>query len=82
GRSTGNPLMVHLYETINEVRTHSQWNAMKNLILSPEQIRKYNEYHSGILEGIRNRDTNSAIEALNKHMDLARQDLIGAEDKL
>lgn len=81
-RSTGNPLLVHLYEKINEVRTHSQWRAMKNLILSPAQIRKYNEHHAAILEGIRNRDTVSAIEALNQHMELARVDLIGAEDRL
>ncbi|MGI9351642.1 MAG: FadR/GntR family transcriptional regulator [Rhizobiaceae bacterium] len=81
-RSTGNPLMVHLYEKINDVRTHSQWSAMKNLILSPEQTRMYNEFHAAILEGIRNRDTTGAIDALNGHMDLARKDLIGAEDKL
>ncbi|MEM7216617.1 MAG: FadR/GntR family transcriptional regulator [Pseudomonadota bacterium] len=81
-KSTGNPLMVHLYEKINEIRTHSQWNAMKNLILSQAQIQKYNEHHSGILEGIRNRDTAGAIDALNLHMELARQDLIGAEDRL
>jgi len=80
--STGNPLMVHLYEKINEIRTHSQWGAMKILILSPDQIRKYNEHHAAILEGIRNRDTAGAIEALNLHMELARQDLIGAEDRL
>ncbi len=81
-KSTGNPLMVHLYEQINEVRAHAQWKAMKNLILVPEQIRKYNAYHTAILDGIRNRDAAGAVEALNKHMDLARQDLIGAEDQL
>ncbi|MEM8649609.1 MAG: FadR/GntR family transcriptional regulator [Pseudomonadota bacterium] len=81
-KSTGNPLMVHLYEQINEVRSHNQWTAMKNLILSPDQIRKYNDHHKEILDGLYNRDTASAIEALNRHMDLARQDLIGAEDRL
>lgn len=81
-KATGNPLMVHLYETINEIRSHSQWKAMKNLILSPGQIRKYNEHHERIVDSIGNRDTAGALEALNEHMDLARRDLIGAEDKL
>jgi len=81
-KSTGNPLMVHLYETINEIRAHSQWRAMKNLILSPEQIRKYNEHHEAMTNCIRNRDTAGAIEALNDHMELARRDLIGAEYQL
>ncbi len=81
-RSTGNPLMVHLYETVNEVRGHAQWGAMKNLVLSPWQIRKYNIHHRDMLEGIRSRDTGAAIDAINSHMDLARTDLMGAEDRI
>ncbi len=81
-KSTGNPLMVHLYEKINEIRAHSQWRAMKNLILSPNQIRRYNKHHEAMVNCIRNRDTAGAIEALNDHMELARRDLIGAEDRL
>ena len=81
-KCTGNPLMVHLYETVNEVRNHAQWGAMKNLVLSPAQIRKYNSYHRAMLDGIRNRDTGAAIEAVNEHMDLARSDLMGADEHM
>ncbi len=81
-KSTGNPLMVHLYETVNEVRGHSQWSTMKNLVLSPEQIRKYNTHHRTMLEGIRSRDTATAIVAVNAHMELASNDLLGADDRL
>lgn len=81
-KSTGNPLMVHLYEMVNEVRSHSQWDTMKQLILSPTQIRSYNEHHAEMLEGIRVRDTSRAIDAVNLHMELARRDLVGAEDRL
>lgn len=81
-RCTGNPLMVHLYEQINEVRSHDQWKTMKDVILKPHQIRRYNEFHSQMLTGIRQRDSGAAIDALNGHMELARIDLIGAVDKL
>ena len=81
-KSTRNPLMIHLYETVNEVRGHAQWGAMKNLVLSPKQIRKYNAHHRSMLEGIRNRDTAAAIDAVNEHMELARNDLMGADDRL
>lgn len=81
-KSTGNPLMVHLYETVNEVRGHAQWGAMKNLVLSPTQIRRYNVHHSAMLEGIKSRNAASAIDAVNEHMELARNDLMGADDRL
>lgn len=81
-KATGNPLMVHLYEQINDVRSHAQWKTMKDVILTRQQIVKYNEFHTQILKGIKNRDANYALEALNGHMELARSDLMGAIDKL
>jgi DNA-binding FadR family transcriptional regulator len=78
-KASGNPLIVKLYHQINEVRTHSQWRKARELVLSPEKIRQYNIYHRGILDGLRNRDVKSAIEALNKHMELAHRDLVGTE---
>ncbi len=77
-RASGNPLIVQLYKLINEVRTHSQWKAARELVLDPQKIRAYNTHHRAILDGLCNRDGLSAIEALNAHMDLAHQDLIGA----
>ncbi|MEO0327327.1 MAG: FadR/GntR family transcriptional regulator [Pseudomonadota bacterium] len=81
-KATGNPLMVHLYEQINEVRTHKQWRAIKNIVLTPKQIDEYNRFHEKILGAIRDRDAAAAIEALNGHMDLAKKDLVGAEENL
>ncbi len=81
-KATRNPLMVHLYEQINDVRSHAQWRAMKNIILRPDQIRRYNEFHRKIFEAISNRDSTAAVEAITGHMDLAHDDLIGAESLL
>ena len=77
--SSANPLIVHLYEQINEVRSHAQWRAMKNIILSPAQINHYNQHHRQIFEAVSNRDSVAVVEAINAHMDLAREDLMGVE---
>ena len=77
-RGSANPLLEHLYEKINDVRTHAQWRAMKNVILTPSQIRAYNKCHRAIFVALSNRDTAAVIDAINAHMDLAREDLLGA----
>ena len=81
-QATKNPLVVHLYEQINDVRNHSQWTTMKDIILTPEQINRYNELHREIYDALCTRDSARAIQALNDHMELARQDLLGAESHL
>ena len=73
-----NPLILHLYEQVNEVRSHSQWSASKEWVLTPENIAGYNRCHLAIFEAIRNRDPAGAIDALNNHMDLARAHLLGS----
>ncbi|MEP1442064.1 MAG: FadR/GntR family transcriptional regulator [Hyphomicrobiales bacterium] len=75
--ASGNPLILQLYNQINEVRTHSQWQAARKTVLTPAKIREYNGHHRQILDALKARDINAAIDALNLHMDLARRDLIG-----
>lgn len=77
-KASGNPLIVHLYDQINEVRTHSQWKAAREQVLSADKIRKYNDHHRAIINALRNRDVAAAIDALNAHMALAHEDLLGA----
>ena len=80
-RASGNPLLIHLYDQVNEVRSHSQWQAAREVLLQPEQIRKYNRFHREILNGLKSRDVHAAIAAMNGHMELAHQDLVGALDE-
>ncbi len=77
-----NPLIYHLYEQINEVRTHSQWSASKDLVLTPENISAYNVCHRAIFEALKNRNQAGAIKALNNHMELARSHLIGTDTEI
>ena len=77
-RSSKNPLLLHLYQQINAVRGHDQWDAMKNKILSPEEIDEYNRQHRAVFEAIQRRDMVSAVRHINEHLEKARRDLMGA----
>ena len=77
-RSSKNPLLLHLYQQINAVRGHGQWDAMKNKILSPEVIDEYNRQHRALHEAIGRRDIVAAVKHINEHLEKARKDLMGA----
>lgn len=74
-----NPLIIWIYQRINDIRSHNQWSARKNNILTPEKIRAYNADHRSLLESIRQRDQVKAAETIISHLQQARQDLIGME---
>lgn len=76
---TANPLMIWLYQQINVVRGQAEWDAMKNMILTPERIREYNREHRALFEAIRSRDKRSADETITQHLARARRDLMGVE---
>jgi DNA-binding FadR family transcriptional regulator len=75
---THNPLLVSLYRQINDVRTHAQWNAMKDKVLTPKRIADYNAEHRTIFEAIRSRDVDAAVATISNHLQYARRQLLGA----
>lgn len=75
--STHNPLMVWLYQQINDVRTHAQWNAMKDKILTDTAIAEYNRQHRALYDALRSRDVDAAGDAIAEHLEKARRDLMG-----
>jgi DNA-binding GntR family transcriptional regulator len=70
--------MVWIYRKINDVRTHSQWNAMKSKVLTPRRIAEYNEQHLALYEAIRTRDIEAAVAIVTHHLHAARRQLMGA----
>ncbi len=74
---TDNSLMFWLCQHIHDVRSHRQWSAMKDKILGPAQIRKYNQQHREIFEAIVSRDVEAAAQASIAHLETARTDLMG-----
>jgi DNA-binding FadR family transcriptional regulator len=77
-RGARNPLLLHVYETINAVRTRAQWNTVKEKVLSPRQIAAYNKQHRAIYEAMAVRDPQRVAELLVEHLEKARGDLVGA----
>ena len=72
-----NPLLIWIYQRINDVRSHTQWSHRKNNILSPSKIDAYNRQHAALLEAIKKRDADSASKMMIEHLNQARQDLLG-----
>ncbi len=79
--ATRNPLMVWVYRQINTVRTHSQWNAMKDKVLTPGRIAEYNQQHTALYEAIRTRDIEAAVAIVTNHLHYARRQLMGANSE-
>ena len=77
--ATRNPLMVWVYRQINEVRTHGQWTAMKDKVLTPARIAEYNQQHQALYEAIRTRDVEAAVAIITRHLHFARRQLLGAK---
>jgi DNA-binding FadR family transcriptional regulator len=78
-RCSRNPLIVRIYQEVNMVRLHAQWDRMKKMILLPEKIASYNRQHRAIFEALQQRDSQAAAELISRHLEQARQDLIGAD---
>lgn len=78
-RCSRNPLIARIYQQVNMVRLHAQWDRMRRLVLVPEKIDTYNRQHRAIYEALCRRDAPSAMELMSGHLEQARQDLIGAD---
>ena len=76
--ATHNPLIVEIYHRINHVRTHQQWDSIKNKILTPHQIAAYNREHRALLAALSRRDAERAVEVVTAHMERARADLLAS----
>ena len=63
------------------MRAHAQWERMKKVILTPEKIGAYNLQHRAILDALRARNVAGAVELISRHLETARQDLLGAESE-
>jgi GntR family uxuAB operon transcriptional repressor len=78
-RCSRNPLIVRIYQQVNMIRLHAQWDRMKGLILTRDKILAYNIEHRRICESLLRRDARSAIDLVLIHLDQARIDLVGAD---
>ncbi len=80
-RAARNPLILHIYQEIDDVRAQAQWERMTRAILTPDKMRIYNRQHQAVYDAIRGRDVGLAAELITRHLETARQDLLGVENE-
>lgn len=73
-----NPLLIWIYQRINDIRAHSQWSELKHNILSPEKIAEYNRQHTELLRLVVRRDREGAVRTMTAHLNQAKNDLLGS----
>ncbi len=73
-----NRLIYWLYSRLNEVRSHAQWDGMKNSIIKPQIITDYNKQHRELYTALVNRDIDRAERTIVDHLEMARQHLLSA----
>ena len=76
-RCSQNPLLIWMYGRINDIRSHEQWEYLKNRILMKEKILCYNEQHSVLFNYIIQRDVENAVQTTIDHLLQAKTDLLG-----
>ncbi|MEX1080537.1 MAG: FadR/GntR family transcriptional regulator [Halofilum sp. (in: g-proteobacteria)] len=76
-----NALMIWLYERINEVRSHSQWSAVKAKILTPQRLLDYNDQHRRLYDALANRDADTGCAIMTEHLVMTRSDILDAQQR-
>ena len=72
-----NPLLIWIYQRINDIRSHAQWSYRKNNILTPRKIAQYNQQHQELMDAIKSRDMERAAGIMSSHLLQAKEDLLG-----
>lgn len=75
---TRNAMLLWITKRVSEARNNVEWSRMRAETLTPEMIQRYNAQHREILEAVRNRDAESAANAMERHLGLARESLLQA----
>lgn len=76
-RCAQNPLLEWIYQIINDVRGHQQWDARKDKILTAQNIAEYNAQHRDLYEAIRRRDPTRAVQIITEHLNKAKSQFVG-----
>lgn len=73
-----NPLLIWMYQRINDIRSHTQWRHDSDNILTQEKINFYNNQHTELVRAIIRRDMDGAVRKMTEHLRQAKKDLLGS----
>ncbi len=77
-RASANPLLLSVYQQINNVRLRAQWDALEQKILTPDVIADYNRQHRRIYNALKERNAQAAYMLMTIHLEKMRADLVRA----
>jgi DNA-binding FadR family transcriptional regulator len=73
-----NPLLLRMYEEIEAARRGELWGTLKLRNDSRERREGYRREHRAIVDALRARDPERAVEAMQAHLDHVSANLLGA----
>jgi DNA-binding FadR family transcriptional regulator len=72
-----NGLLMNMFDVMNTARALPVWGSLKLRTATPERIRHYHSEHTAIVEALRDRDPDSAQDAMRHHLEHVADNLLG-----
>jgi DNA-binding FadR family transcriptional regulator len=76
--ATHNPLLVRLYASVETARRGQLWGDLKRRSDSAGRREHYRCQHRAVVEALRARDSDAAVEAMRAHLTAVRTNLLGS----
>ncbi|MDB5989849.1 MAG: GntR family transcriptional regulator [Herbaspirillum sp.] len=73
--ATHNNFVISVFDLINDVRERGEWGLLKKNSVTPERRDTYQKEHRALLAALRNRDAETAREAVLSHLINVRRNL-------
>ncbi|MPT27843.1 MAG: FadR family transcriptional regulator [Achromobacter sp.] len=75
--ATHNLFIEKVFALMTAARSEATWGALKRKSLTPERRESYQAEHREIVEALRDRDAERAMEAVRRHLLHVRDNLLG-----
>jgi DNA-binding FadR family transcriptional regulator len=72
-----NGLLMNMFDVMNTARSLPVWGSLKRRTSTPERTRSYHAEHTAIVDALRDRDPESAQDAMRGHLQHVADNLLG-----
>lgn len=72
-----NGLLMNMFDVMNTARSLPVWGSLKRRTSTPERTRCYHAEHTAIVDALRDRDPDSAQDAMRGHLQHVADNLLG-----
>ena len=76
-RAAHNGLLIGIYDVMNAARALPVWGSLKRRTFTPERRSLYHGDHTAVVEALRDRDPDTAREAMRDHLIRVSDNLLG-----